>query len=98
MTTNHISTALAHLDAAEAAAHADNDLPLAADIRYTRTTLTLASGTSDAVPVVAATDAMTHLKNAGATLDEHVDLEPTAAADFLTSRAEIAALLQRGHP
>lgn len=96
--TNRIPTALAHLDAAEAAAHADDDLLLAADIRYSRTTLTLASGTSDAVPAVAASDVMTHLKSAAAVLDEHVDLEPTTANDLLTARAEIAALLQRGHP
>lgn len=96
--TNRIPTALAHLDAAESAAHADDDLLLAADIRYSRTTLTLTSGTSDAVPAVAATDAMTHLKSAAAALDEHVDLEPTTANDLLTARAEIGALLQRGHP
>lgn len=93
-----IPTALAHLDAAEEIAHAAGDLPLAADIRYARTTLTLASGTSSAVPVVPASDVPTHLEEAATALDQCVESAPSAADDLLTARAEIGALIQRGHP
>lgn len=97
-TTNAlIPTALAHLDAAEALAHG-NDVLLAADMRYTRTTLTLASGTSSGLPAIASSDLTTHLENAADALDQYVARAPDAAHELLTARAEITALLlQRGH-
>lgn len=97
-TVTLIPTALAHLDAAEAAAHAGEDLLLAADVRYVRTTLTLTTGTSSAVPVVAASDVVSHLEHAAAALDQCVELAPNSAGELLTARAEISALLQRDHP
>lgn len=94
MTT--IATALAHLDAAEARAHSGDDLLMAADIRYARTTLTLSTGSASATPVVAASDLTTHLESAAAALDQCVEQSPDLAPDLLSARAEIAALLQQG--
>ena len=99
-TTTHalIPTALAHLDAAEALAHDSDDVLLAADVRYTRTTLTLASGTSSGIPAIASSDLTTHLESAADALDQYVARASDAAVDLLTARAEITALLlQREH-
>ena len=93
---NLIPTALAHLDAAESVANAQGDILLAADLRYARTTLTLATGTSEALNLIQASDVPTHLRSAAESLDQSIELDPQAAADLLVARAEIQALME-GH-
>lgn len=97
-TPNLIPTALAHLDAAESLAQADDNVLLAADVRYARTTLTLSTGISQAAAAIPASDLDTHLERASAALDQCVDSDPGAAVDLLAARAELTVLLQKEAP
>ena len=89
--TNHIAEAIAQLEVAEVVGEG----LLADDIRYTRTTLVLATGRIAADTPLAVSSAHEHLLAAAAALDAGVTAGETAAADVLTARSELAALLLR---
>lgn len=87
--TSHAARALAHLDLAERTSEG----LLADDIRYASTTLAFAAGISSPTDPVGVTTTEQHLLEAASELDLAVQHGELLAADALTARSEISALL-----